>query len=232
MPVTRAVFFDVGGTLLHLDHDFILSCLADRGLVRDRAAFAAADRRGRVAMKTILQSSEPGDDAARWRAYAEAMLRHLGCEGEDAIAVRKRIGEHNKAGRLWAHAEPGTLATLDQLKRAGYIVGIVSNSDGRVHQFLEYAGLAGSLDFVVDSGAVGIEKPDRRIFDIACERAGVDPSEVVHVGDLYEIDIVGARSAGIEGVLIDPSDLHTGEDCTRIRAIPDMIPLLQQRVVP
>lgn len=230
MTPVRAVFIDVGGTLLHLDRDFILACLAERGLVRDRVAFAAADRTGRGAMIAMARSGNPGDDVARWRTYAQIMLTELGCVGDDAAAVRLRIGERNKAGTLWNHTEEGTLETLEQLKSLGYIVGIVSNSDGRVHSFLQHAGLSRYLDFIIDSRTVGVEKPDARIFEIACERAGVQPGEAVHVGDLYEIDVIGARGAGITPILIDPDDRHTDADCDRIRAIPELIPWLEQRV--
>ena len=229
MTPLRAVFLDVGGTLLHLDRDFILACLAERGLVRDRAAFAAADRIGRAAMTDMLRSANPGDDVARWRAYAQSMLATLGCEGEDADAVRRRIGERNQAGTLWSHVEDGTAATLQQLKRDGFTVGIVSNSDGRVNTFLDHAGLTPFIDFVVDSGAVGVEKPDARIFRIACERADVAPHEAVHVGDLYEIDVMGARNAGITPLLIDPMDAHANADCDRIRAMPDLLAWLDRR---
>lgn len=229
MTPVRAVFLDVGGTLLHLDRDFILSCLAERGLERDRAAFASADRKGRAAMTAMLQSSDPGDDTIRWRAYAQTMLKELGCFGDDAEAVRNQIGELNRAGRLWGHMEEGTIATLEILKRTGYTVGIVSNSDGRVNQFLEHAGLMPHIDFVIDSGAVGFEKPDRRIFEIACARAGVAPEEAVHVGDLYEIDVLGARSAGITPILIDAEDAQPGVDCDRIRAMPELITWLEKK---
>jgi putative hydrolase of the HAD superfamily len=157
------------------------------------------------------------------------MLTELGCVSDDAEAVRLKIGERNRAGTLWAHTEPGTHSTLQALKERGYTVGIVSNADGRVHQFLEHAGLAPFLDFVVDSGAVGVEKPDPRIFEIACERAGVGPREAVHVGDLYDIDILGARAAGVSGVLIDPANLNASLDCDRIRALPELLNWLKAR---
>jgi putative hydrolase of the HAD superfamily len=232
MTRTRAVFFDVGGTLLHLDRDFILACLAERGLHHDHAAFKRAERLGRAAMMARLQSTDPGTDADRWRAYAQALLDDLGCRGDDAAAVRARIIERNQEGRLWGYSEPGTADTLARLKQDGYIVGIVSNSNGRVHEFLQHANLSQYLDFVVDSGTVGVEKPDPRIFEIACTRAGVSPCEALHVGDLYEIDIVGARNAGITPVLIDHGDATNAVDCHRIHAIPEIMHLLQQAPLP
>ena len=218
----RAVFFDVGGTLLHLDRVFILACLAERGIERDATAFLRADAAARRSMSELLRSADPGTDVSRWRVYAQTLLSDLGCTGEDADAVRTRIHERNREGRLWSYAEPGTPETLKRLKDDGYIVGVVSNSDGRVHRFLDEAGLGPMLDFVVDSGTVGVEKPDPRIFEIACERAGVRAEEAVHVGDIYEIDVLGARAAGITPVLIDPQGLMTDADSVRIEALTEL----------
>jgi putative hydrolase of the HAD superfamily len=69
---------------------------------------------------------------------------------------------------------------------------------------------------------VGVEKPDPRIFHLACERGGVTCDEAVHVGDVYEIDVLGARAAGVHPLLIDPDGLHADADCERIPAITDL----------
>jgi FMN phosphatase YigB (HAD superfamily) len=58
-----------------------------------------------------------------------------------------------------------------------------------------------------------VEKPDPRIFRLALERAGVGPDEAVYVGDLYSVDIRGARAAGIEAVLLDPGRHWGPRDC-------------------
>ncbi|MEO5511310.1 MAG: HAD family hydrolase [Longimicrobiales bacterium] len=223
MTRPRNILFDVGGTLLHVDRGFILSCLAERGVHRDDAEFAAADYRGREAMALILRSGNPGTDTIRWRAYAGTLLKELGCSDEDAMAVGMRVREHNTNGRLWGHVEKGTAETLQQLKDDGYRIAVVSNSDGRVAEFLAHAGLAHYFEIIVDSGTEGVEKPDPRLFLIACERLGIDPAETLYVGDLYEIDVVGARAAGITALLIDPADTCPDADCDRIQAIPEIL---------
>ena len=181
-----------------------------------------ADCAARREVGALLRSSEPGTDVSRWRVYSHTLLSDLGCSTADVDSVRTRLHEHNREGRLWSYAEPGTLEALHELKDMGFIVGIVSNSDGRVHRFLNDAGLGAMLDFVIDSGTVGVEKPDPRIFRIACDRAGVTPGEAVHVGDIYEIDVLGARAAGVDAVLVDPQDLHADVDTARIRAFTDL----------
>jgi putative hydrolase of the HAD superfamily len=101
-------------------------------------------------------------------------------------------------------------------------VGCVSNADGTVGRLLAGAGLAGHLEFIVDSGAVGIEKPDPRIFALALERAGVPPADALYVGDLYPVDVVGARRAGIEPVLLDPLGRYGERDCRTARDVPTL----------
>lgn len=229
MTPFRAVFLDVGGTLLHLDRDYILSCLAERGIKRDRTAFLAADREARAAMRVVLNSAQPGTDASRWKVYATSMLGALGCFDEDAIAVRARIADRNREGRLWAFTEAGTKETLQSLKQNGYTIGIVSNADGRVNQYLDYAGLTPWIDFIVDSGSVGVEKPDPRIFQIACDRANIEPGEAVHVGDLYEVDVTGARRAGVTPLLLDAEGISTHHDVDTIRTLPELTDWLLRR---
>jgi hypothetical protein len=75
---------------------------------------------------------------------------------------------------------------------------------------MERLGLARYLDFVLDSGEVGVEKPDPRIFARALAEAGLRPSEAVYVGDFYSIDVVGARAAGMDTVLLDGGGARGG----------------------
>ena len=92
-------------------------------------------------------------------------------------------------------------------------MGVISNSNGTVRALLGALGLARHLDFVVDSFEVGVEKPDARIFALALGRAGVEPPEAVYVGDLYSVDVRGARAAGLQGILLDPGGHWGQRDC-------------------
>ena len=66
-----------------------------------------------------------------------------------------------------------------------------------------------------DSYDEGIEKPDPRFFQLALERGGADAATTVHVGDLYHVDVVGARAAAITPVLLDVAGLYPDCDCLR-----------------
>jgi REG-2-like HAD superfamily hydrolase len=227
MPL-RAVFLDAGGTIIHLDRAFILDSLAQRGLHRTEAQFIAADRAARKRVGVIMRSGEPSDDTSRWHTYMQTMLHELACSGADAEYVQQLVTQRYQEGTLWSIIVQGTAEALETLRSRGLILGVVSNADGRVERFIERAGLLAHVDFVIDSGAVGVEKPDPRIFRIACERAGVQPQEAVHVGDVYEIDVLGARAAGIRAVLIDPDRRHAQQDCDSIATITDLPAFLER----
>jgi len=222
MPRYRAIFLDAGGTLIHLDRGFILDALASAGVHKDEAAFLIADQAAREARSGAIRAGEVLDDASSWRIYAARLLQLLDATGESAAPVTARIRERHLAGTLWSHVEPGTAETLAALKERGFILGVVSNADGRVASFLELAGLARHLDFVVDSGIVGVEKPNPRIFEIALGYAGVQASEALHVGDVYEVDVLGARAAGIEPVLLVANGGPAPADVSVIRRFSDL----------
>jgi len=220
------VFLDAGGTLIHLDRRFILATLAAAGAVRDAAAFDAAHRAAHAAAMAALRQGQAANDDARWRLYGQLLMRELGCPPERAEEVRAAVQARHREARLWTRVVDGTAAALTELRAAGYTLCVVSNADGRVERFLEHAGLRVLLDHVVDSGLVGVEKPDPRIFAIACERVGAAPAECVHVGDVYAVDVAGARAAGVAPVLLDPLDEEPRRDVARIRALGELPPLL------
>jgi putative hydrolase of the HAD superfamily len=89
-----------------------------------------------------------------------------------------------------------------------------------VRSLLDGVGVVDHLDFVVDSGEVGVEKPDRRIFDLALARAGVAAAEAAYIGDLYTIDVLGAGAAGLRAVLLDPGGFWGARDCAKA---PDLL---------
>jgi putative hydrolase of the HAD superfamily len=231
-PPLRAIFFDAGGTLIHVDPACILDALAKQGLPRDLAAYRAADLAARRAVVAWLAGGNHPVERSRWQLFARTLLEALGCPPAAEDAVRAAVSERHAAATLWSYTEPGTTEVLARLRGQGFILGIVSNADGRVATFLEHAGLAGVFDFVVDSALVGIEKPDPRIFALACERAGVAAAEAAHVGDVYQVDVMGARLAGVTPILFDPDDLLPAADCERIRSLAQLPDLLSLAAVP
>jgi len=226
MERVRAVFFDAGGTLIFFDRRFLLDVVRAQGVDVADHAFIDADRAATAHAAERMRSGHASDDLARWRAYGERLLQELGCGESAAEAVGEALRERHLAGTLWTHVEPGTAALLELLRERGYSLYIVSNADGRMADFLRLAGLLEHFDEVFDSAIVGAEKPDPAIFRHACERAGIEPEEAIHVGDILEFDVLGARAAGVHPVLFDPYATFGDVDCTRIAALGELTGLL------
>ena len=66
---------------------------------------------------------------------------------------------------------------------------------------------------------VGVEKPDPRIFLMGLAKAQVEPGEAVYIGDLYSVDVLGARAAGMAAVLLDPGGVWGERDCPVARSL-------------
>ena len=83
------------------------------------------------------------------------------------------------------------------------------------------------MDALFDSCDEGVEKPDPRFFHIALDRTSSRPETTVHVGDLYHVDVVGARAAGIGAILLDAAGLYDGCDCPRVRTLNGLVEQLE-----
>jgi putative hydrolase of the HAD superfamily len=134
--------------------------------------------------------------------------------------------DYNAPVGLWTRAEPRAAAALGRARAAGLAVGVISNSNGTVRRTLEAHGLAAQVDFLIDSSEVGIEKPDPRIFGLGLARAGVAAAEAAYVGDLYSVDVLGARAAGLGAVLIDPRGYWGARDCLLARDVEHAVAIL------
>lgn len=164
-----------------------------------------------------------GTDQHRAAAYLEALFLLGGVPRERLSEVRDCLSRMHRERHLWSNVVERSAESLERLRSAGLRLGVVSNSDGRVEQALEAAGLRGYFDVVIDSALVGIEKPDPRIFHAALEALGVSPEEALYVGDLYEVDVIGARAAGMEAVLLGKSDTDAGRDCRVASSIENLV---------
>jgi putative hydrolase of the HAD superfamily len=76
---------------------------------------------------------------------------------------------------------------------------------------------------ICDSCVEGVEKPDPRFFEIALTRSGARAETTMHVGDLYHVDVVGARRAGLKAILLDAAGLYEGHDCERVSTLDALV---------
>ena len=223
----RAVLFDAGNTLIRMDYAAIAAALRGRGLTADVAAIEDAELRARVRLDPHLAPGASTESLATHDRYLRYLLEPLGVTAPVEIeAVERWRRDYNAPVGLWTRADAAASAALARAKAAGLVVGVISNSNGTVEGTLQATGLASRIDFVLDSSRVGVEKPDPRIFRLGVERAGVTAGEAVYVGDLYSVDVLGARAAGLAGILIDPRGYWGPRDCQLARDADHAVRLL------
>lgn len=200
----RALLFDAGGTLLFLDHDRMAREVgAATGTPLSAGALDAA-----VPEAALRMEHRAGTDKDRASRYLRALLEGAGLPPDRWPTAADALYAMHRERHLWSATHPGTAPALALLQARGIPLGVVSNSDGRVEAALEAAGLRRFFDVVIDSALVGVEKPDPAIFAPALEALRVPAADALYLGDLYEVDVVGARAAGMDVMLVDPAGRH------------------------
>ncbi|HEY2797313.1 MAG TPA: HAD-IA family hydrolase [Thermoanaerobaculia bacterium] len=221
-PGIRAVIFDAGGTLIHLDGERVCGAV---GVPFEPERFRDAESAAVAAVRAFMLSHRESKDAERVVFYFDHMLSRLGLTDAKARGeAGSRVADEHRRANLWSRPGAGAAETLAELAARRYRMAVVSNADGRVRGLLQDAGVIPWLEFVVDSAEVGLEKPDPRIFHAATERLGLPPASCAYVGDIYEIDVEGARRAGLHPVLIGEGPAPEG--VLRVRELSGLLPLL------
>ena len=219
------VFFDAGGTLVHVDYAFIVELAAGHGVAIDPARMPHGDAAARLAMDRRLQAvgARADSDRARVPSYFETLLLGAGVAAQAARSLAPHVQAAHRQGNLWRVPFADAAAVLEGLRAAGLATAVISNADGRVRAVLEAAGLLAHLDFVIDSHEEGVEKPDPEIFHRAVARRGTAAARAAYVGDIYAVDVVGARAAGLAPCLVDPTGSYAGADCPRVASLSELL---------
>ena len=219
----ETVFLDAGGVLVYPNWVRVSAAFAKHGIVVAPEALARAEPIAKKQLDdcTIVANS---DDAARGWQYFDLILAAAGVppcsEAESALA---ELRAYHRERNLWEHVPEGVSRALQGLVDLGLRLAIVSNANGTLCAHLDRLGLSRYAHCVLDSFDHGVEKPDPRLFRIALERTGAAPGRTIHVGDLYHIDVLGARAADIRGVLLDEQGLYDGVDCPRVRSLDELV---------
>lgn len=227
----RAVFFDAGGTLLrpHPSQEEVTgAALADAGVAVGADALARAVARANGELfalhgRTPLRWTNEAEVRALWMEYYRSLFGHLAIAADDRVGAR--VYERFARAESWALYDD-VLPTLRELVMRSFVLGVVSDWGTSLVPILHAIGLSPLLRFAVVSAYAGAAKPDRDVFAYALVSAGVAASEAVHVGDLYVTDVLGARGAGVEPVLLDREGRLDLVDCPVIRSLAELPPLL------
>lgn len=202
----RVVTFDAGNTLIRLSRpvgvtyaDVAKRFGADLNPIDLEHGF-------RAAWKTAARLPDaPGprvdDGRSWWRDIVLQTLENARVEVEPFNDFFDAVYQEFALPGVW-RLEPGALELLQDLRNAGFRLGIISNFDLRLHEILKHVGVADLFEQIVVSSQVGAEKPSPRIFEEALRRFAVEPAELLHVGDDEKADSDGARALGIQTFIL------------------------------
>jgi HAD superfamily hydrolase (TIGR01549 family) len=205
----RAVLFDVDFTLFRPGPE-----LGPEGYRRVGERHGLALEPGRYdqaragAISTLQTDRELVHDEEVWIAFTEQIVRGMGgdAEGARACAIDMvREWERHENFFLYEDAPPA----LEELRRHGLKIGLVSNGQRDLEEFTVHHGL--EVDAIVGSRSHGRVKPDPSIFVAALTALGTAAEEAAMVGDSYEDDIAGARSLGMRAILLDRDGFRPDE---------------------
>jgi putative hydrolase of the HAD superfamily len=215
--VKRAVVFDLFETLVDYDEarSREFSDAAAALLGRDPGEFAQIWRRGR---------------AARDSGPLAHYIASLGLDDERSASLLEL--RRGWALRLLSSPRPGTIETLVCLRDRGIATGLITVCADDVPAVWSETPFAGRFNAEVFSCSVGLVKPDPRIYMLACDQLGVEPSEALFVGDGANDELAGAERVGMCAVLIhrpgqDPSWPEVRNwPGPRVTALPEVLELV------
>jgi putative hydrolase of the HAD superfamily len=200
--MTRVVFFDAAGTLIHLPkgvgHHYS-TIFRKYGLILDENALGNAFRAAwkRMPPRKTTKTPRPDDDKRWWRDLVRQVLGEFPAPGAefDFDACFEELYLHFAMPGVW-ELYPEVMEVLAKL-RAKYRLGIISNFDGRLRTVLAHLGILEIFDVVILSSEAGADKPDPHIFQVALAAMNMQPAEALHTGDDPVHDWAAAELLGM-----------------------------------
>lgn len=219
----EVIFFDVGNTLLFPNWQRILAPLAERGIIPTFEQLQAIERRTKPEFDELVATGN--QDQSFWRLFYTHLLEIL--EVDDPSLVNA-LTESTRRSANWDGCRPGTREALDEIGRS-FRIAVVSNADGKIAETLERCGIRDCFLSVTDSGIVGQEKPHPAIFAAALQDMQVSPEHALYVGDVYSVDYLGARQAGMQAILFDVAGAYRDKGLPRVQSLTELEQWLQRQ---
>jgi HAD superfamily hydrolase (TIGR01509 family) len=225
MPI-QTLFLDAGGVLVNPNWDRVSDALARHGVSVPAALMAEAEPRAKKRLDTGDTIRATNDQQRGW-TYFNLVLTEAGVALSDGTAAAlAELHTYHQTYNLWETVPDEVMPALAAFRAGGRRLVVLSNANGTLHRAFDRLGLTTSFDVIFDSYQEGVEKPDPRFFHIALERSGADAATTMHVGDLYHVDVAGARAAGLTPALLDVGGLYPDCDCLRVRSLTELVKVL------
>ena len=219
----ETVFLDAGGVFIYPNWWRISEALAKYGVHVSPEALKAADPHARRKLDDLKVIGGTTDASRGW-LFFDLILAQAGVQPSDGTAAALAdLHAYHTASNLWEYVPDDVVPALEALRARGLKIVVVSNANGTLRAHLDRLGLTPRFDVVLDSADEGVEKPHPRFFEIALEKSGATRETTIHIGDLYYVDVMGARNAGLRGVLLDEADLRPDADCPRVRSLGELV---------
>lgn len=215
MGKCRFIFFDVGNTLLFPNRARMLAPLPTEKHPT-LPAWQALERRTKQEFDQGLLSGRV--DHGFWWTFHTYLLQQCGSMDD---GVRNALIENTQNSANWDQILPGTRDALERIRRQ-YSIAVISNADGRIDAVLRRCGICDCFASITDSGNVGHEKPHPAIFATALREMKAEPAESLYVGDVYSVDYVGARNAGMQAVLFDVAGAYREREFPRVESLNEL----------
>ena len=213
----KAIFFDVGNTLLFPDWSVILAPLYRRSIVPTIEQWHAIERTTKKEFDNLLEKHGHADHSY-WYLFYSHLLDKLQIKDD---AIRDSLVGATRISANWSGLRPGT---RDSLQRLGlrYRLGVISNADGQINALLAHNGIADCFDAITDSALVGYEKPHPAIFEAALRSLDVVAGESLYVGDVHSVDYLGATGSGMQAILFDVAGAYRDDGLPRVASLEEL----------
>jgi HAD superfamily hydrolase (TIGR01509 family) len=213
----KAIFFDVGNTLLFPNRERIYAPLYQHNIVPSEEQLRSIECRTKKEFDAILQQRGAVDHGF-WYLFYSHLLEELGFQPD---GLRDTLVAATQVSANWGAIRSGTRETLERIRNQ-YRIGVISNSDGKIAVLLERFHIADYFLNITDSGLVGHEKPHPAIFQAALRTMNVAPEQSLYVGDLYSVDYLGATGVGMQAMLFDVCGAYRGMDLPRVESLEEL----------
>ena len=228
MDHLETLFLDAGGVLVFPNWNRVADALRRHGITVSPDALAAAEPRVKFEIDQGIRHGSSTDAQRAWM-YMERVLEIAGVTpGDAAAAAVRELHAYHAEHNLWESVPGDVVPALERLSALALKLVVVSNANGVLHRAFGRLGLTRYFHCICDSFLDGVEKPDPRFFQIALDRAGATAESTMHVGDLYYVDVAGARNSGIRPMLIDPLGLYQDYDVDRVRTLDELADCLSR----
>ena len=206
----RAIVFDLDDTLY--------DCLHENDKAVDDTVRYVANELLHIDEVTVMKAFEEGRDMVKDQLSAWDMAAQ-----HNRVLYFQKMLEILGVSPFKISIFPGALEFIDDMKARGIKIGICTDMTAHI-QFrkIERLGLTGRLDAMITSEEAGIEKPNRRMFDMIATKLGVKNDEVIYVGDSYKKDVMGAKNAGMTPVWYLSLQNKTDEDVLAVSSYPEL----------